>query len=246
MIYWRRRPKRYGHCLRSNRPVVVLRPEPGNRATIARLAESGINAVALPLFAVHPLDWTVPDPADFDALILTSANAVRGAGDGLSLLKVLPVYAVGEATATAARGAGIDVMTTGSDDATALLALARGAGVTRALHLGGRESMITPGTPGTDIVRRSVAVYASDAVAMPPRSLATMIDGIALLHSPRAARHLAGLIDMAGFDRRRMTLAALSPAVATAAGEGWAAIWTAPVPTDAALITLVSDQVSAR
>lgn len=232
--------------MRGNRPVIVLRPEPGNRATVTRLAETGVDAIAMPLFAVHPLDWTVPDPADFDALILTSANAVRWAGDGLAVLKALPAYTVGEATATAARSADIDVMTTGSDDATALLTMARGAGVTRALHRCGRESTITPGTPAANIVRQSVAVYASDAVPVPPRALATMIDGIALLHSPRAARHLAALIDMAGFDRQRITLAALSPAVAAAAGDGWQAIWTAPVPTDPALITLVGDQVRAR
>lgn len=246
MIYWQRHRKPCGPCLHGNRPVVVLRPEPGNRATIARLAESGVDAVALPLFAVHPLDWTVPDPAHFDALILTSANAVRWAGDGLSRLNALPVYAVGEATAKAAREAGIDVMTTGSDDAIALLALARGAGVARALHLGGRESMITPGTPPADIVGQSIAVYASDAVPVPSRTLAELIDGIALLHSPRAARQLAGLIDAAGFGRQRITLAALSPAVAAAAGDGWQAIWTARVPTDVALVTLVSNQVGAR
>jgi uroporphyrinogen-III synthase len=35
----------------------------------------------MPLFAIVPLDWTAPDPAQFDGLVLTSANAVRHAGE---------------------------------------------------------------------------------------------------------------------------------------------------------------------
>lgn len=245
MICWPPRRKPSGRCLRSNPPVAVLRPEPGNRATIARLAELGVEATALPLFAVQPLAWTVPEPADFDALILTSANAVRRGGNGLARLTALPVYAVGEATAAAARAAGFDVMTTGSEDAAALLAVARAAGAARALHLGGRESMITPGTPPADIVHQSIAVYASDPVPVSPRALAVLIDGIALLHSPRAARQLAALIDTAGFARHRITLATLSPSVAAAAGHGWQAVWTAPIPTDAALVSFVRDVVHA-
>lgn len=246
MICWRRRPKPFGRCLRDNRPVVVVRPEPGNRATLARLADKGIEAVSLPLFAVQPIPWTMPDPARFDALILTSANAVRWAGEALTGLTMLPVYAVGEATAAAARATGFNVMTTGNDDAAALLGTARAAGVARALHLGGRESMIGAGTPLGSIIRQSTAVYKSDPVPVLPDALTPLANGITLLHSPLAARHLAALVDSASLARQRMALAALSPAVASAAGHGWGAIWTAPVPTDAALVSLVGDRVGVR
>ena len=57
----------------------------------------------MPLFSVESLAWKVPDAASFDALLLTSANAVRQAGAGLTQLRGLPVHAVGAATATAAR-----------------------------------------------------------------------------------------------------------------------------------------------
>ena len=49
--------------------VLVLRPEPGNAETCARLRARGIDAVGMPLFAVVPVDWTCPDPAAFDALL---------------------------------------------------------------------------------------------------------------------------------------------------------------------------------
>lgn len=225
------------------RTVAVLRPEPGNRATIARLADAGVDAVSLPLFAVQALDWSLPDPASFDALVLTSANAVRWAGDGLSALRGLPVHAVGQATATAARDAGFDIMATGDADADALLAAMARAGISRALHLGGRESMITPGQGAGAIVRQSIPVYASEPVPVPARALAALAGGVALLHSPRAARRLATLMDAAGFARSLITIAALSPAVAMAAGGGWSAIWSASVPSDEALVRLVAETV---
>ena len=220
-------------------PITVLRPEPGNMKTIARLKALGLEALALPLFAVRRLAWTVPDPTGFDALILTSANAVRWAGDALAQLRALPVAAVGEATAAAARTAGFDVMIAGSENAQALLTMAQQMEIRRALHLGGRESIITPGS----IVRQTIAVYASDPVVVPPEALAGLVDGIALLHSPRAASRLCGLIDATGFPKDRIILAALSPAIARAAGTGWRAIWTARLPDDAALVQLVCESM---
>ena len=44
-------------------PVVVLRPEPGNRRTAAALRALGMDVRQMPLFAVVPVDWTSPDPA---------------------------------------------------------------------------------------------------------------------------------------------------------------------------------------
>ena len=76
-----------------NRPIVVLRPEPGARATVARIEALGGHALAAPLFAIRPLPWTPPDPADHDALVLTSANAARMAGAGLARVAALPAFA---------------------------------------------------------------------------------------------------------------------------------------------------------
>ena len=96
------------------RRVLVLRPEPGATATLRRARERGLEAEAVPLFEVEPVEWSVPDPSDFDALLLTSANAVRHGGPGLQALRELPVHAVGEATARAAREAGFAVATIGA------------------------------------------------------------------------------------------------------------------------------------
>ena len=95
------------------RPIVVLRPEPGASETAARARQLGLDAIAIPLFRVEPLDWTVPDPSALDGLLLTSANAVRHSGRRLEELRGLPVYAVGQATAAAARRAGCEIAQTG-------------------------------------------------------------------------------------------------------------------------------------
>lgn len=216
------------------RPIAVLRPEPGNRATCARVRAAGRNAIALPLFEIVALDWTPPDPASFDALILTSANAVRAGGQALTRYAHLPVYAVGAATARVAEAAGFAAATVGSDDAHALFAVAAANGVMRALHLGGRET----GVVASGIVAASIAVYASEAIEIAPEPLQALIGATALIHSARAAARLATLIDRHGIDRTTMALAAISPSVAQAAGSGWGHVAIAPHPTDAALIAV--------
>lgn len=214
-----------------SRRVAVLRPEPGNAATCARARAAGLDVTALPLFVVEPLPWIPPDPAEHDALLLTSANSVRHAGAGLSAFARLPVLAVGAATADAARMAGLDVMMAGSHDAAALIADS-GARWHRLLHLGGRETTIAAG----GIVTRSILVYASVARPVDDAAIAGLAGAVPLLHSARAAATFAALADRAGLDRATMAVAAISDAVAVAAGAGWAAVAIAPAPTDAALI----------
>lgn len=216
--------------------LVVLRPEPGNSATLARARAAGFDAHALPLFAVEPVAWAVPDPAQHDALILTSANSLRFGGDGVQALRGVPVFAVGAHTADAARAHGFDVVATGSGNAGDILALAARHGVARALHLTGEDRTLEAG----GILSVVIPVYRSAAAAIPPDALAVLPDSVALLHSARAARRIGALVDAAGLDRARIGLAAFSPAIATAAGHGWRTIATAATPDDAALFAALA------
>ncbi len=59
---------------------------------------------------------------------------------------------------------------------------------------------------------------------------------VALLHSARAATRLGELVDSHGRARSSIAVAAFSPVIASAAGNGWAWIATAAAPNDAALI----------
>lgn len=206
-------------------PVVVLRPEPGNAATIARLRAAGLGAVAQPVFAARALAWLPPDPAGYDALLATSAQAPRLAGKGLAALAHLPAVAVGEATAVAARAAGLTVAVTGSGDATAAIAQARARGFARLLHLAGRDR--TASTAGV----ATVAVYESVQVRVPAIEPGATV----LLHSARAAEALAA----APVPRDTVMLVAISPPVLAAAGQGWRAGVAAERPDDASIIAAV-------
>lgn len=201
----------------------MLRPEPGNAATAARIEALGLAAIRLPLFAVRPLAWTPPDAAPFDALLLTSAQAVRHAGAGLAQLAHLPVVAVGEATAGAARQAGLAVETVGQSDVAAAVAA---SGRARLLHLAGREHVAAGA--GT------IAVYAAEAL---PIADATPLAGaVALLHSARAARRLAEFVQRDGiYD---IKVAAISAAVRAAGPDVSGEV--AEHPTDAALVALAA------
>ena len=104
------------------RRLLLLRPEPGLSASAEQARALALDVLCCPLFRIEPLDWDVPEPAQYDALLLTSANAVRCAGPKLNKLASLPVQAVGQSTATAARIAGLRVETVGSGNVHDLLA----------------------------------------------------------------------------------------------------------------------------
>ncbi len=189
----------------------------------------------LPLFALHPLAWTPPKPDAFDALLMTSAAAVRHTGPGLAMLARLPVVAVGEATAAAARAAGLTIAVVGDEGASVAIALARAGGLTRLLHLAGRER--TPDAPGVT----AIPVYAGDPLPIASGATRPLAQGrTALLHSTRAARRFAELVDRDGVPRAAVTIAALSPTVLAAAGGGWRTGLAADRPTDAALLDLLA------
>ena len=215
------------------RTLLVLRPEPGATTTVAAARAFGLDAIAAPLFAARPIAWTAPDPLP-DALLMTSANAARHGGAGLAALRDRPLYAVGEATAQAARGAGFTTVISGDGGIDAILARAAARGATRLLHLAGREHQAPADAP-LPIDRR--IVYAADAVdRLPDTARAALPDAIALLHSARAAATFARLIDEAGIARAAIGVAAFSPAARDAAGNGWRAIAIAERPADAALL----------
>jgi uroporphyrinogen-III synthase len=213
--------------------VLILRPQPGAGETAARARALGLEPVVAPLFELAPVAWQAPDPASVDALLLTSAQGARLAGPQLADFAALPCFAVGEATASAARRAGLEVAGTGSGDGAAALALAAAAGARRILHLCGREH-VPVSHPRLRIERR--AVYAAEPVVALPEAAADALQrgALALIHSPRAASTFAALTA----ERGRIRLAAISAGAAAAAGGGWAATAVAAEPRDEALLEL--------
>src|ERR1700724_955440 len=88
--------------------VLVTRPHPDDEATAAALRARGIEVLRAPMLRFEPVAFHDDHDAHYGAVIVTSANALRGiephlAGSGL--LK-LPLFAVGAHTAAAAHSAG--------------------------------------------------------------------------------------------------------------------------------------------
>lgn len=212
------------------RKLFILRPEPASRQTVLKAQAMGLDAVPIPLFELEALEWSPPDPSGFDGLLLTSANTLKMAGERLDDYRPLPVHAVGEGTAVAARVAGLGVATVGSGGVDALLdGVAPGA---RLLHLCG-EDRRGPSVEGRSIT--SVPVYRALEKRNVP-GLEALKGQVAILHSPRAARRLAELIPAE--NRTSVRIGAISEATATAAGEGWQEVRIAHLPNDTDLLAL--------
>ena len=211
------------------RRLLVLRPEVSANATVARARAAGLEAIAIPLFEIEPVEWQAPDAGSFDGLLLTSTNAVRSAGEQIDLLRGLGVYAVGDATAEAARGAGFDIAATGDSGIDRLLDSIEAD--LRMLHLCGAErreprdarQAITP-----------LTVYRSREIDQPDLSPAP--GQLALIHSPRAGMRFAELVK----DRTTIAVAAISTAALEAVGEGWEMAEAADAPNDDALLALAT------
>ncbi|UYY57294.1 uroporphyrinogen-III synthase [Sphingomonas sp. S2-65] len=215
-----------------NRPFAVLRPEPGNRIMAAAVEARGRRAIRLPLFQIAPVAWDAPAPDAFDALILTSANAVRQAGRGLDGLRGLPVYAVGASTAESAERAGFRIAQIGRSGAAELVRAAEAAGIRRALHLAGRERTLEP----SGIVADIRTVYASEELPVSAEAAARLSGSIALVQSARAGERLADIVDAHAIDRATIALVAMSEACARSAGTGWKVVHTAREPSPEALL----------
>lgn len=220
-------------------PVIVLRPARGSASTVQQAAAAGLTVQAFPLSRIDPVAWDPPAPDTVDGLLLGSANAVRLAGPALDLYRDKPAFVVGPATAVAARQAGLAVKLAGSGGLQQVLDGVPG-GTLRLLRLAARrhvELTLPPGlTVDTRIVYEAQDLPVPDALAELLRAPA-----LVLLHSAGVAGHFAAECNRLGIDRSLVSLAALGPRIADAAGDGWAAVAHPAKPLEADLLALARD-----
>jgi uroporphyrinogen-III synthase len=102
--------------------VLVTRPSPDDETTAAGLRAKGFKVLQAPMLRFEPVAFHDDLDARYGAVIVTSANALRGLASHLtgSRLLKLPLFAVGEHTAAAARDAGFEHVVPANGDATAL------------------------------------------------------------------------------------------------------------------------------
>jgi uroporphyrinogen-III synthase len=199
----------------------------------------GFEPLVAPLLALRFISGGEIDLTGMAALAFTSANGVA-AFAARSRERGLPVFAVGGATAAAARDHGFaGVVSAGGDVAALAAVIAAHGGLTgEVLHPG-------PAEPAGDLVgdlaargvrARAMAVYET-APCPPPPDAAALIAGAvaALVHSPKAAHALA--THLAACPAPGLWAICLSPAVAAPlAGADLAAVRVAAEPAERALL----------
>lgn len=102
--------------------VLITRPAPDHIATADALRARGIDALTAPMLRYEPVAFALPADAAIDALLVTSANALRALAEMPVPACWLsrPLYAVGERTAEAARTLGFTKVTAAEGDGASL------------------------------------------------------------------------------------------------------------------------------
>lgn len=204
--------------------ILITRPEEDAEPLVSRLLASGLEPVVSSLLEIALVPGPPLELAGVQTLLATSANGVR-AFARRNDRRAIPVYAVGRATAQAARDAGFLRIATASGDVGALADLvertldpSRGtllhiAGTHLAGDLAGRLER------AGYRYRREVLYEAKTAERLPQEAARALRggDGTGVaLYSPRTARIFLDLVRSEGLEPccSRITAFCLSKAVA--------------------------------
>ncbi len=164
------------------RLVLVTRPEPGAGETAQRLIDHGFAPLVLPLTRIVPIPTgDLGDLARFDAVTITSVNAVRHTPpDVIAALADRPVFAVGDVSAKAARDAGFRTVHAAAGTAADLAPLmaATLAPSSRVLHLAAveRTAGFAEQLAEAGIVLEVVDVYRAEKLSYPTDFIKTIFD----------------------------------------------------------------------
>ncbi len=227
--------------------IWVTRAAPEAEATARRLRAGGHAPLIAPVLEVRHLDGPAPDLDGVGALAFTSRNGVR-AFAALSPERRLPAFTVGRATARAARDLGFTDVICANGDAAALAALiAQQRTEGEVLHA-------APEIPAADlpaalaergIRARAHVVYKTEALALGAAAAAALksdppeIDAV-LVHSPRAAARLAGLVELQKAAARIEAYCISEAAAEPLQGLNFKALRWAPVPDETSLLGLLA------
>jgi uroporphyrinogen-III synthase len=102
--------------------ILVTRPRPDGEATARALRARGFAVLLAPMLRFEPVAFHDDSDVSYGGVIVTSANALRAIETRLAgspLLK-LPLFAVGDHTAEAARAAGFEKVISAGGDAAGL------------------------------------------------------------------------------------------------------------------------------
>lgn len=242
--------------------IWITRPAEDSVSLAGEVAALGYTPVTAPLMTIKNHATPIKLAKD-DALAFTSANGVRAfcAGNDVGVTRV---FAVGAATAKAARDVGFaDVTEAGGDVASLIDCIAE-----RFPHKGGsaRSSAegvvhhiagsVVAGDLAGGLIQHGYKIerhvlYDAQAVDTLPKAVretlsAKRLSGV-VLYSPRTAVLAVTLLIQAGFEEAAQYVSAfcLSPAVAEKAGAlAWSDIRIAEKPTQLALLASLQSAIN--
>jgi uroporphyrinogen-III synthase len=231
--------------------VLVTRPQADAERTARALAARWHEAVLAPVLAIARTA-APPPPGAFEAIITTSANAIPALASLDARAKGLPIFAVGERTASAAAEAGFHDVRTGHGDALSLAGM-----ITRALppgakllHIASRERKPEPEAALSSAgfaVATWVAYEAVAAERLPEAGLRALDDGrleAALHYSRRSVGVIWGLVEDAGLRAPFCALAHLclsADAATPLRAAGARRVIVAPRPDETSLLAALDE-----
>lgn len=190
--------------------VVITRTQPGADALAQRLAAFGYDARIAPALVPAPTHTACPcAPSDVAAVAVTSVHTFQFFKPASWTGKTL--YAVGTATAQAARAAGFQNAVCGAGDITALAnTITRDPPAGTLLYIGAEEPApaTLPALAGTGVPVLIWPVYRTAAAPVVPPPAGAVVT----LHSVRGAHVFADAV-RAYAPELQLTLLCLSPAV---------------------------------
>jgi uroporphyrinogen-III synthase len=231
--------------------VLVTRPYPDDEHTASALRARGFEVLRAPMLRFEPLGFRDDATTHYDAVLVTSANALRGLELAGSRLLKLPLFTVGEHTASVARQMGFENVIAADGDAARLRDCVLEAVKTKALkkespllYLAGadvaRDLAGELGAHGLSVVTQTT--YKMVPVTSLPREVseAFVVNGIeAVLHySRRSARAFLDAARAAGVEISALALPqiCISAAVASILREAGATqLVVAAAPHESAL-----------
>ena len=237
--------------------VLVTRPHPDDETTAATLRAKGFAVLLAPMLRFEPVAFHDDIETRYGAVIVTSANALRGIEAQLagSRLLKLPLFAVGARTASAAHRAGFENVIPADGDAASLrdfvLASAKARELKKAsplLYLAGAD--LARDLAG-ELGERGFSVFTQTTYKMAPVSslprdvcdaFAASQIGAVLHYSRRSARAFLEAARAGGVEISALAIpqCCISPAVASIVRDAGAAqVMVAASPDENALFEVL-------
>lgn len=233
------------------RGILVTRPEEDSAKLADALRRRGFAPLIEPMLSIRYRDAPVPEKADHQGILLTSANGARALARLVSW-RDLPVWTVGEASAEEARRLGFETIRSAGGNVADLAALvAREADPAAGPLLQIAASRLAGDLAGSltaqgFTVEKSVLYDAEPAADLSPAlrtALAKNALEAALFFSPRTAATFVTLAPALAESLRRIKALALSRAVAEAlAPLPWRAVAVADRPEQDRLLALLDGE----